>query len=118
VLAPLSELYGRAALYHTSNIGFLASTVACALAPNLESLIVFRFLAGSAGAAPLAIGGGTIADLIPIEQRGWVISIYFMGPLMGPILGPIAGGYLTQALGWRCKSFREDSSPFVETIEI
>ena len=101
VLAPLSELYGRLPLYHCSNLGFLVLTVACAVSSNLNMLIGFRFIEGLFGSCPLTIGGGTIADMIVQEKRGGVMAIWALGPLMGPVIGPVAGGYLSQAAGWR-----------------
>ena len=88
IVAPLSELYGRLPLYHGCNILFVISNVACALAPSLPSLVGFRFLAGSAGCAPLALGAGTIADVITPESRGLAISIWAVGPVIGPVVGP------------------------------
>lgn len=64
-------------------------------------LIVFRFLSGCAGAAPVAIGAGTIADIIPPQKRGSAIAIYSLGPILGPVLGPIIGGYFAVHYGWR-----------------
>ncbi|KAI1419092.1 cycloheximide resistance protein [Xylaria sp. FL1777] len=101
LIAPLSEIYGRIPVYHICNIGFIAFSVACALAPNLNSLIAFRFIAGVFGVAPLTNGGGTIADMIPQKHRGTVLSVYSIGPLLGPVVGPIAGGFLSDAKGWR-----------------
>ena len=101
VIAPLSEINGRLPLYHTCNVLFAAFTVACAFAPSLNSLIGLRFLQGCAGSAPLAIGGGTITDLIPQERRGKYMGLYTLGPTLGPIFGPVAGGFLTGAKGWR-----------------
>jgi multidrug resistance protein len=100
-LAPLSELYGRVPLYHITNFLFIIFTVACALSPSLGALIAFRLLAGAAGSAALTNGGGTIADLIPIEKRGFAMSVFVIGPLLGPVIGPVAGGYLAESLGWR-----------------
>ncbi len=54
--APLSEIYGRAPVYHLCNAGFLAFNIGCALATNLNMLIGFRFLAGVFGSAPLTNG--------------------------------------------------------------
>jgi MFS family permease len=88
-------------LYHLCNIVFAILTVGCALAPTLNSEIGLRFLQGCAGSAPLAIGGGTISDLIPQERRGKYMGIYALGPTLGPIFGPVAGGFLTGAKGWR-----------------
>lgn len=84
-LAPLSEIYGRLPIYHVCNIGFLAFTIACALATNLNMLIGFRFIEGVFGSAPLTNGGGTIADLFVQEKRGRAMSTFAMGPIVGPI---------------------------------
>lgn len=62
-------------------------------------LIAFRFLAGCS--APYTIGGGVIADLFVQEDRGAAMALYSIGPLIGPIIGPVAGGYISQAEGWR-----------------
>jgi len=99
VLAPLSEVYGRLIVYSTCNILFVIFTLACAVSTNISMLIVFRFLAGCS--APLSIGGGTVADLFPVEQRGLALSFYTLGPILGPAVGPVAGGFLSQAKGWR-----------------
>lgn len=101
LLAPLSEMVGRVPVYHVCNVLFLIFTIACAVAPTLDSLIVFRFLAGTFGAAPMTNGGGSIADMFPPEQRAGVMAVFSVGPLLGPIIGPVIGGFLTEAMGWR-----------------
>ncbi|KAF1998002.1 MFS general substrate transporter [Amniculicola lignicola CBS 123094] len=101
IIAPLSELYGRSPVYNGSNVLFVVFTIACAVSTNMNMLIAFRFLAGCAGAAPLTIGGGTLADIMPREKRAGAMAIWALGPLLGPVLGPICGGFLTQAKGWR-----------------
>ncbi|KAI1631594.1 bicyclomycin resistance protein [Biscogniauxia mediterranea] len=101
VIAPLSEIYGRVIIYHLCNVGFVAFAAGCALAPSLNSLIAFRFLAGVFGSAPLTNGAGTIADMISQERRGLAMAMYSVGPLLGPIIGPVVGGFLADAKGWR-----------------
>ncbi|TVY14273.1 Efflux pump radE [Lachnellula arida] len=113
VLAPLSEIYGRLPVYHACNVGFVAFTAACALSTNLKMLIGFRFVAGCFGSAPLTNGGGSIADLVIQENRGRGMSFFVLGPIIGPVrrlefrsklisvVGPVAGGYLSEAKGWR-----------------
>ena len=68
---------------------------------NFNMLIGFRFLQGSVGSAPLTIGGGTIADLMPIDRRGGAMAIWAVGPLVGPVVGPVVGGFEVEAKGWR-----------------
>ncbi|KAI0895627.1 bicyclomycin resistance protein [Annulohypoxylon nitens] len=101
LFAPLSEIYGRVILYHIANLGFVAFQVGCALAPTLNALIVFRFFAGVFGSVSITNGGGTIADMIVQERRGGAMAVFSIGPLLGPIIGPVAGGFLSDAKGWR-----------------
>lgn len=101
VFAPLSEIYGRLPVYHACNLGFVAFHVACALAPSLDSLIAFRFLAGFFGSCPTTNGGASIADMVPPERRGGFMAAFAVGPILGPVVGPVAGGFLSTAEGWR-----------------
>ena len=101
ILSPLSEIYGRLYIYWGSNVAFLCFTIGCAFAPSFDSLIVFRFLAGCAGATAQTVGGGTIGDLFIQIERGMPMSLYTLGPVVGPAIGPVGGGFLAQAMGWR-----------------
>ncbi|PYI12698.1 MFS general substrate transporter [Aspergillus sclerotiicarbonarius CBS 121057] len=101
VLSPLSEIYGRQPILNAANIFFTAWQIGCALAPNMASLIIFRFLAGVGGSACLTIGGGIISDLFPLALRGKANAVFSAGPLFGPVLGPIIGGFIAERAGWR-----------------
>ncbi|CAK7224642.1 hypothetical protein SBRCBS47491_005619 [Sporothrix bragantina] len=100
-IAPLSELYGRAIVYKVCIVWFVIFHVACAVAPNLGALIVFRFLAGIGGSCPVTLGTGSIADVVLPEKRAGALGAYVIGSITGPSVGPIIGGYLTPAAGWR-----------------
>jgi MFS family permease len=52
-IAPLSEIYGRKPVLTVSNIFFSIWQIGCALAPNVEGLVVSRFFSGLGGAACL-----------------------------------------------------------------
>ncbi|KAH0423972.1 hypothetical protein CcaCcLH18_11791 [Colletotrichum camelliae] len=101
LIAPLSELHGRAPVFRACALLFALFNAACALAPTLGSLIAFRLLAGVAGSCAGTLGASAIADMVPRERRGRVMSAYVMGPTLGPTIGPIVGGNLTAAAGWR-----------------
>lgn len=100
-IAPMSEVYGRVALYHTCNILFCIFLVASAVSSSLAQLMVFRVLSGVVGVCPIAIGSGTIADMVPREKMAGVLAIWSLGPLLGPVLSPIVGGVLAERAGWR-----------------
>ncbi|KOS36986.1 hypothetical protein ACN38_g12244 [Penicillium nordicum] len=101
ILSPLSEIYGRQPVLNVMDVFITLWQIGCALAPNIASLIVFRFLAGVGGSACLSVGGGVIADLFPIHQRGKANAMFTIGPLIGPVLGPLLGGFISQRAGWR-----------------
>lgn len=101
LLSPLSEIYGRHVVLVFANIFFSFWLIGCALAPNLASLIVFRFLAGIGGSGCLTVGGGIISDMIPIDERGLAITVWMVGPLIGPSVGPICGAFTAETIGWR-----------------
>lgn len=100
-LAALSEMYGRRPVLTVSNIFFCLWQIGCALAPNVSSLIVFRFFSGVGGAGCLTLGGGVIGDLFRPEQRGFAMGMWTIGPLFGPTIGPLIGGFIAETIGWR-----------------
>lgn len=85
--APLSELYGRQKLFFISYLTLAIFDTAAAVAPNISSLIVLRFLAGAFGSSPLTNAGGIIADMFPASERGSATSIFVLAPFLGPALG-------------------------------
>ncbi|KAG0709503.1 multidrug resistance protein 4 [Suillus ampliporus] len=97
--APLSEVYGRVWVLHIGNLFFLAFNLGCALSPNTASFVVFRFLAGLAGCAPIACGGGVISDLFEERERASAMALYSIGPLIGPAIGPVMGGFIAESVG-------------------
>ncbi|KAL3488221.1 major facilitator superfamily domain-containing protein [Aspergillus germanicus] len=101
ILSPMSEAHGRQIILNGANFFHAIWQLAAALSPNLASLIAFRFLAGVGGSACLTIGGGIIADLFPLAQRGKANAMFTVGPLLGPVVGPIIGGFIAQRAGWR-----------------
>ncbi|OJJ45933.1 hypothetical protein ASPZODRAFT_26527 [Penicilliopsis zonata CBS 506.65] len=99
--APLSEIYGRRSVMVASATGLTVFTAGAAGAPNIQTLIILRFFAGSLGSAPFAVAGGVIADCFPAISRGLASGLYCAAPFLGPTLGPIVGGFLAQSAGWR-----------------
>lgn len=67
------------------NFFFAVWQIGCALAPNVGSLIAFRFFAGLGGSGCLTIGGGIISDLFAPDQRGIATSLYSLGVFLPPL---------------------------------
>ncbi|OKL63716.1 hypothetical protein UA08_00013 [Talaromyces atroroseus] len=100
-IAPFSEIYGRKPVLTVANAFFCLWQIGCALAPNIQTLIVCRFFGGVGGVACLTLGGSIIGDLFRPDQRGFAIGMWNIGPLVGPTIGPLLGGFLAESIGWR-----------------
>ena len=73
-----------------------------AVAQNLETIFICRFLQGAFGVAPIAILGGLFVDMLPPLEISIAVCIFSGVVFAGPSLGPVAGAYITQShLGWR-----------------
>ncbi|KAI0490454.1 major facilitator superfamily domain-containing protein [Xylaria cf. heliscus] len=100
-IGPLSEIYGRKVILHTSNIWFLIWNIACSFANTKELLIASRFLAGFGASAIYALGGGVLGDIWRPEERGRSLGVYLLIPLLGAAVGPILGGFIVEYTTWR-----------------
>ena len=100
VIAPLSEIYGRAVVYHIGNCLFFLCLIASALSTNISMLIGFRFLNGLTTTS-LTLAPSIIGDLFVSEERGAAMATAIFFPLIGPFGAPIVGSYLANAKGWR-----------------
>ncbi|OAL40056.1 hypothetical protein AYO20_00474 [Fonsecaea nubica] len=101
VWAPLSEDFGRRALYIFCFAVFTLLQAASALSPNIQTLIAMRTVSGFFGSVGIANGGGTISDMYDPSERAGIFGWYLLGPLLGPTLGPLFGGVIVSRLGWR-----------------
>ena len=102
VWGPLSEVYGRTRPLFIGFAIFAVFQIPVAVAQNIETIMLCRFLAGSFGAAPIAIVGGTYVDFWDTIDRGIATAAFSGATFIGPIAGPIVGEFITKShLGWR-----------------
>ncbi|KAF2402378.1 MFS general substrate transporter [Trichodelitschia bisporula] len=101
VFSPLSEIFGRQVIY-ASTLGIaVIFIIPGAVAKNIETLLVTRFIDGICFSAPMTLVGGTLADLWRNEERGVPMAAFSAAPFIGPAIGPLVGGFLADNLGWR-----------------
>ena len=100
---PISETVGRNPVYIVTLALYMIWIMASALAPNLGTQLVFRFLAGFFGSTPLTCAGGSISDLWNPMERVFAFPVFANAAFMGPIFGPVVGGFVGQSklLSWR-----------------
>ncbi|MDD5093963.1 MAG: MFS transporter [Dehalococcoidia bacterium] len=96
----LSDTFGQKSVFISCLLTFILGTLLCALAPNVELLILFRLIQGLGAGALASCAVGIVSNEFPTSRQkavGLLISIY----PFGMIAGPNAGGWITSAWGWR-----------------
>lgn len=101
LLAPLSEYFGRQPVYVVSWFVLFIFQLPVALAPNIGTILVCRFIGGFAGGAPLTNTGGTVSDLWKRNESGGPMAVYGLSSTLGPPLALVMSGYIGLNLGWR-----------------
>jgi EmrB/QacA subfamily drug resistance transporter len=96
----LSDTFGRKRVFLVSLGLFTASSLACGLAPNIYTLIGFRFLQGIGGSAFLPTASGIVSDTFP-ESRAKAIGLFTSIYPIGGIIGPNLGGFIVSRYSWR-----------------
>jgi EmrB/QacA subfamily drug resistance transporter len=97
----LGDHYGRRRVFCIGVVWFTLSSAACALAPDITTLVVTRVLQGI-GAALLTPGSLAIlqASFHP-DDRGRAIGAWSGLGGVATAAGPLLGGYLIAAASWR-----------------
>lgn len=99
--SPLSEFYGRRPIYLFAFAAFTIFIVPCAVAKNIETVIVTRFFQGLSGSAFLSVSGGTVGDLFRPERMHHPMTLFTAAPFLAPSMGPLIGGFINSNVNWR-----------------
>jgi DHA2 family multidrug resistance protein len=96
----LSDRFGRKKLFAICVGGFTVASLFCALAQNIEQIVLFRLMQGMAGAALVPLSQAVLLDAYSAEERGQAMAIWGVGVMLGPIMGPTLGAWLTDNYSW------------------
>ncbi len=97
----LADQIGKRELFLISIIGFVASSLLCGIAWNLQAMVAFRVMQGIFGAAIVPLSQTFLLDINPREKAGSAMAMWGAGIMVGPIIGPTLGGWLTESYNWR-----------------
>ena len=97
----LSDYFGRVRVFVLGLVGFGITSLACGLAPNVETLIVARLLQGAAGAVLIPGSLAMLTTSFEGEEQGRAFGVWAAASGVAPILGPFVGGVLVDELSWR-----------------
>jgi EmrB/QacA subfamily drug resistance transporter len=97
----IGDLAGRRRVYLIGLAWFGLASAACALAPNLAVLVLFRTMQAMAGALTFPNGAAMVRQAVPRERRGTAFGVVGMMTAMAAAIGPPLGGVLVHAFDWR-----------------
>ncbi|KAF8138171.1 vacuolar amino acid permease [Boletus edulis] len=97
----LSDILGRKGAMLLALTLFGSGTIACGLAPSMETLILARAIAGMGGGGVMTVTSIAITDLVPLKHRGLYQGMTNVLFGLGAGLGGPVGGWLNDTWGWR-----------------
>lgn len=101
VFGPLSDMFGRKLPLYIGLAVFLAGSIGCVFAPDIETLIAFRFVQGLGACAGMVIPRAVVRDLHTGTEAARLMSLLMLVFSVSPILAPLAGSFVIEAAGWR-----------------
>ena len=97
----LGDIFGERRVFALGVLGFGVTSIACALAPTIEALVLARALQGVAGAALTPAALAVIVNTFPPPERGKAVGAWTAWGGIGTVLGPLIGGQLVDTASWR-----------------
>lgn len=97
----LADKYGRVRVFSWTILIFSLFTGLCAISPNYESFLIFRFLSGLGLGGEFGIGMTLVSESWPKNKRSRATSIVALGFQAGIILSTLTVNFVGQSYGWR-----------------
>ncbi len=115
IAGSFSDLFGRKRILSAGLIGFLITSILCAVAPNITFLIVARAFQGVAGALLVPSSLALLIAAFEGKEQAAAIGIWTAWTGIAFIVGPLLGGFLVDAASWRW-AFWMNVVPIVVTL--
>jgi EmrB/QacA subfamily drug resistance transporter len=100
IFGQLCQIFGRKLLYIIGFVVFTGASALCGFAPDLPTLVAFRFLQGFGGAMVGANSMALVVTSTDKSLRARALGVYAGAQAVGVSAGPVIGGLLLGTLGW------------------
>ena len=97
----IGDRVNRAHLAAGSLVAWSLATMLSGMSSSYRMLLSARTLVGVGEAGFGTVSPGLLSDYVPKEQRGRMLSLFFLAIPVGSAIGYILGGVLGQAFGWQ-----------------
>jgi DHA1 family bicyclomycin/chloramphenicol resistance-like MFS transporter len=101
IVGPLSDTLGRRRPLLAGMVLYTVFSAACAMAPSVYLLVLFRVLQALGGAAGIVIARAVVRDLFSGRELGRFFSLLMLVIGVAPIVAPLLGGQLIRFTSWR-----------------
>ena len=101
VVGWLGDRFPRKAIVLTGIAVWSGFTLLTWLVRDYNQLLLRHTIVGIGEASYATIAPTLVADLFPVERRGRMLSIFYLGLPVGSALGILIGGPLGEHFGWR-----------------
>jgi len=98
---PLADRYGRKIILLCSVFLFGTLTILTAFAPDVQTLVVLRFLTGLGLGAAMPNSSILVSEYAPERSRSFLITLAFCGFSAGAAFGGFASAWMIPHLGWQ-----------------
>ena len=97
----LGDVFGERRVFSLGVAGFGVTSVACALAPTVETLVAARVLQGVFGALLTPSALAVIVSAFAPDERGAAIGSWTAWSGIAFVVGPVVGGQIVDLVSWR-----------------
>jgi MFS transporter, DHA1 family, multidrug resistance protein len=101
IYGPLSDMFGRKPPLYFGMALFVLGSIGCALAPNADMLIVFRFVQGVGACASMSLPRAIVRDNYTGAEAAQLMSLIMLVFSVSPILAPLSGSLVIAFGDWR-----------------
>ncbi|VXB38150.1 MFS transporter [Nocardioides sp. AX2bis] len=101
LIGRIADLRGRTPVLVGSLVVFALGSLVTALAYDMPSMVVGRFLQGLGGGGLVPATLALVADLYPVHRRGVPLGIVSAVQEAGSVLGPLLGAVVLAVADWR-----------------
>jgi MFS family permease len=101
LIGRIADLRGRVPVLVMSLGVFAVGSLVTALAYDLPSMVVGRFLQGVGGGGLVPATLALVADLYPVERRGVPLGIVSAVQELGSVVGPLFGALVLALADWQ-----------------
>lgn len=98
---PLLDRFGRRRPLYLGLFIYICSSVLCAIAGSVESLVAFRLLQALGGCVGMVASQALIRDIFPVNKTAQAFSLITLVIAVSPMIAPTVGGYVTAHFGWQ-----------------